>query len=45
MSIRDFIKQNREKIDRAILRANPDIYRINDHERRLWILNDKSLYL
>ena len=44
MSIRDFIKQNREQIDRVILRVDPDIYRIDDHERRLWVLNDESLY-
>ncbi len=44
-SLRDWIRENREEIDRAIQRAlkNPE-FRINDEERRLWVLNDEGLY-
>ncbi len=38
-----WIKNNREEIDAAIKRVVPDC-RINDEERRLWILNDEGLY-
>jgi len=46
MKLQDFIKENREEIDDCIARAlnmgkNP---LANDHERRLWILNDEGLY-
>ena len=43
-SLREWIKENRKTIDKAILRVCPDC-RLNDAERRLWILNDESLYL
>lgn len=46
MTLRAFIKENREELDRCIARAlgresNPIP---NDRERRLWILNDEGLY-
>ena len=37
MTIRDFIKENREEITEATGATN-------DEERRLWILNDEGLY-
>jgi len=41
-SIKTFIKENREEIDAII---KPHTYgKINDEERKLWILNDESLY-
>ena len=45
-TLTQFIKENRQEIDKAIARAigrdeNP--YK-NDQERRLWILNDEGLY-
>lgn len=43
MSVREFIRQHRESIDRVI-RDNGIKSKINDKERRLWILNDWSLY-
>ena len=43
MTMREFIKQNREEIDRAILTVIPGA-RLNDEERRQWILNDEGLY-
>ena len=43
MTIRDFIKENKEELDRCILRVCPGI-RLNNDERRLWILNDEGLY-
>lgn len=65
MTIRDFIKENKQELDAAIHRALGEKHsfycteindasareicsccaRLNDAERRLWILNDESLYL
>lgn len=44
MTFKQFIKENRKEIDQCIKKAVPDV-KINDEERRLWILNDESLYL
>lgn len=38
-----FIKSNRSNIDQVI-KANGGKARNNDEERRLWVLNDESLY-
>ena len=43
MSLREFIKQNRSEIDASIKRVVPNL-RINDAERRMWVLNDEGLY-
>jgi hypothetical protein len=43
MKLIDFIKGNRADIDAAILRVC-DNCRLNDDERRQWILNDEGLY-
>ena len=45
-SLTQFIKENKAEIDAGIkkaLDADPE-YRLNDRERRLWILNDEGLY-
>lgn len=42
-SLRQFIKENKEELDAAIRRVC-DNCRLNDTERRLWILNDEGLY-
>jgi hypothetical protein len=44
MTMKDFIKENREELDRCIQMACPNC-RLNNEERRLWILNDEGLYL
>ena len=44
MTLKQFIKENRQEIDEAIKRVC-DNCRLNDNERRLWILNDEGLYL
>ena len=44
MTMREFIKRNRQFIDEAIKRACPNNPHFNDEERRLWILNDEGLY-
>ena len=56
MSLRDFIRANRVELDRIItLRRGPvgnqyykcgcrDTGRLDDEERRLWVLNDEGLY-
>ena len=42
-SMRKFIKDNREEIDKAIHSVVPNA-RLNDTERIMWILNDECLY-
>jgi hypothetical protein len=44
MTMATFIKENREQLDRAILKACPNLGKLNDQERRQWILNDEGLY-
>lgn len=46
MSIYTFIRKNRKLLDEAIRQAlnNPEA-RLNDEERRLWVLNCEGLYL
>ena len=46
MTLQGFIKANRKELDACILRVlGPDSgVRLNDRERRLWILNDEGLY-
>lgn len=44
MTLKNFIRENLEELDACIKRACPNC-RLNDHERRLWILNDEGLYL
>lgn len=51
-SLMTFVRQNRKALDVAIRRAmNCDrkheagiAHRLNDEERRLWVLNDEDLY-
>lgn len=45
MSLKEFIRLNRGSIDQAILRACPNVPRLNDDDRRQWVLNDEGLYL
>ena len=46
MSLAEFIRQHREKLDREIRQClNDPGLRLNDEQRRLWILNDYNLYL
>ena len=44
MSLREWIRQNRAELDQYIQRESPGAPR-NDHERRLWVLNDEGLYM
>lgn len=43
MSLREFIKENRQELDKCIHRVVPGS-RLNDEDRRQWILNDEGLY-
>ena len=43
-SMKDFIKENREELDKCILKACPGL-KLNNAERQMWVLNDESLYL
>jgi len=45
MRMSEFIKQNRKELDRLIKKAMHDMdYRLNDGDRKDWILNDEGLY-
>jgi hypothetical protein len=44
ISLREWIKVNRAELDRCIQSACPGLHRLNDSERRQWILNDEGLY-
>lgn len=43
MTMQNFIKENRAEIDECIKSVVPNC-RLNDNERRMWILNDEGLY-
>jgi hypothetical protein len=43
MTLKDFIKENREELHSCIDNVFPNHSR-NDQEIRLWILNDEGLY-
>ena len=43
ISVETFVKRNRKDIDRAI-KSQSYGEKINDEERRLWVLNDEGLY-
>lgn len=51
-SLKVWIRENRAELDKAILYKRDGTYPVNgsrsglnDGERRLWVLNDESLYL
>ena len=44
MTMRDFIRDNREELDVAIKNVVPNIGSLNDSDRREWIANDEGLY-
>jgi hypothetical protein len=43
MTLKNFIEENKEELDRCIKRVCPNC-QMNDNERRMWILNDEGLY-
>ncbi|MBI4330347.1 MAG: hypothetical protein HY673_03590 [Chloroflexi bacterium] len=43
MTMSQFIQQHREQLDREIHQRVPNL-KLNDEERRLWVLNDEGLY-
>lgn len=44
MRLREFIRKNREELDRIIKGEVPNSRRLNDEEREMWVLNDEGLY-
>jgi hypothetical protein len=45
VTLRAFLKENRDEIDTAIRAALADpSRRLNDDERRQWVMNDEGLY-
>jgi hypothetical protein len=45
MRLSVFVAKNRADIDSAIRGACSNVGRLNDDERRQWVLNDEGLYL
>lgn len=45
MSKREFIRQNREEIDKCIRKLCSNLGTLNDNDREGWIANDEGLYL
>lgn len=43
MKLADFIKQNKVELDSLILKVCPNC-KLNNEERRQWVLNDEGLY-
>ena len=43
MRLQDFIRENRQELDECIKRVCPNC-RLNDEDRKQWILNDEGLY-
>ena len=43
-SLREWIRSHRQEIDATIKKVCGSQVRINDEERRLWVLNDEGLY-
>ena len=44
MSMREFLKENREKIDDYIRSQCPNVGKLTNDARREWIANDERLY-
>jgi hypothetical protein len=44
MTLKDFIRENRQELDTCIKRVCPNCSLNDDEERRQWILNDEGLY-
>lgn len=44
MTLRNFIRENREYIDGYIRGTCPNVGSLNDNDRRDWIANDEGLY-
>jgi len=44
MTMKDFIRSNREELDQCIKTACPNLRSLNDSDRREWVMNDEGLY-
>lgn len=44
MSLTQFIRENRQELDECIKRVLGKDAKLNDSDRRDWILNDEGLY-
>ena len=44
MSLETFVRQNRNKLDMWIRSKCPNIGKLSDRERGLWVVNDEQLY-
>lgn len=44
MSLRDFIRENRDEIEAGIRKTVPNIGRLTLEDLRQWVLNDEGLY-
>jgi len=44
MTVATWVRNHRASIDAIIQRSGGHARRLNDHERRLWVVNDEGLY-
>jgi len=45
MTLREFIRENRNALDAIIRSYCPNVPRLSDQDREEWIQNDEGLYL
>jgi hypothetical protein len=45
MTLEEFIRKNRRELDKEIRRKYPKVKKLNDKERRVWILTDEFFYI
>jgi len=45
MTLEQFIRKNRQELDKAIQRKYPKVKKLNDDERRVWIFADDFFYI
>lgn len=44
MTLKQFIKKNKVQLDKIIYSSTGVRVRLNDNERKKWIMNEESLY-
>jgi hypothetical protein len=44
MSLREFVRKNRDELTDAIRRRCPTLDSLNDTDRADWVMNDEGLY-
>ncbi len=45
MTLKKFVRKNRRELDKVIELKYPKVKKLNDDERRVWVLTDDDLYV